>query len=40
LRQERIPVETCGKVIVATSQDEVPRLKTLYERGVAKACRE
>ena len=30
-----IPVETCGKVIVATSQDEVPRLKTLYERGVA-----
>jgi L-2-hydroxyglutarate oxidase LhgO len=30
-----IPVETCGKVIVATSQDELPRLKTLYERGVA-----
>ena len=30
-----ITVETCGKVIVATSQDEVPRLKTLYERGVA-----
>ncbi|PYO23231.1 MAG: L-2-hydroxyglutarate oxidase [Candidatus Rokuibacteriota bacterium] len=30
-----IPVETCGKVSVATSQDEVPRLKTLYERGVA-----
>ncbi|HEY3101499.1 MAG TPA: L-2-hydroxyglutarate oxidase [Methylomirabilota bacterium] len=30
-----IPVETCGKIIVATSQDELPRLKTLYERGVA-----
>ena len=30
-----IPVETCGKVIVATSQDELPRLKALYERGVA-----
>jgi L-2-hydroxyglutarate oxidase LhgO len=30
-----IPVETCGKVIVATSQEELPRLKTLYERGVA-----
>ena len=30
-----IAVQTCGKVIVATSQDEVPRLKTLYERGVA-----
>jgi L-2-hydroxyglutarate oxidase LhgO len=30
-----IAVETCGKVIVATSQAELPRLKTLYERGVA-----
>jgi L-2-hydroxyglutarate oxidase LhgO len=30
-----IEVETCGKVIVATSQEEVPRLKTLYERGTA-----
>ena len=30
-----IAVDTCGKVIVATSQDEMPRLKTLYERGVA-----
>ena len=30
-----IPVDTCGKVIVATSQEELPRLKTLYERGVA-----
>src|SRR5213594_4794641 len=30
-----IAVETCGKVIVATSQEELPRLKTLYERGVA-----
>ena len=30
-----IAVETCGKVIIATSQHEVPRLKTLYERGIA-----
>jgi len=30
-----ISVDTCGKVIVATSQEELPRLKTLYERGVA-----
>jgi L-2-hydroxyglutarate oxidase LhgO len=30
-----IAVETCGKVIVATSQEELPRLQTLYERGVA-----
>jgi L-2-hydroxyglutarate oxidase LhgO len=30
-----IAVETCGKVIIATSDEELPRLKTLYERGVA-----
>ena len=30
-----IAVDTCGKVIVATSEEELPRLKTLYERGVA-----
>jgi L-2-hydroxyglutarate oxidase LhgO len=30
-----IAVQTCGKVIIATSEDEVPRLKTLHERGVA-----
>ena len=30
-----IAVETCGKVIVATSEEEVPRLRTLHERGVA-----
>jgi (S)-2-hydroxyglutarate dehydrogenase len=30
-----IRVERCGKVIVATSPEELPRLATLYERGVA-----
>src|ERR671923_889086 len=30
-----IKYDRCGKVIVATSQDEVGRLKTLYERGTA-----
>jgi L-2-hydroxyglutarate oxidase LhgO len=30
-----IKYDRCGKVIVATSQEEVPRLKTLYERGTA-----
>lgn len=30
-----IKYDRCGKVIVATSDDELPRLKTLYERGVA-----
>ncbi len=30
-----IPVDRCGKVIVATNADEVPRLMTLWERGNA-----
>jgi (S)-2-hydroxyglutarate dehydrogenase len=27
--------ERCGKLIVATNEEELPRLQTLYERGVA-----
>src|SRR5262247_4938521 len=30
-----IRVERCGKVIVATRADELPRLQTLYDRGTA-----
>lgn len=30
-----IPYEECGKLVVATAPDEVPRLKQLHERGVA-----
>ena len=30
-----IGYERCGKVIVATDEEEVPRLNTLYERGTA-----
>lgn len=30
-----IPYENCGKVVVATTEAEVPRLQTLYERGTA-----
>jgi L-2-hydroxyglutarate oxidase LhgO len=30
-----IPYERCGKVIVATRQDELPRLAELHRRGVA-----
>jgi L-2-hydroxyglutarate oxidase LhgO len=30
-----IKVEPCGKVIVATTPEELPRLQTLYERGTA-----
>ena len=33
--QHGIKVDHCGKVIVATRQDELPRLQALYERGTA-----
>lgn len=29
-----IPFEICGKIIVATSQEEIPLLNNLYDRGV------
>jgi L-2-hydroxyglutarate oxidase len=30
-----VPYENCGKAIVATTEDELPRLQMLYERGTA-----
>jgi L-2-hydroxyglutarate oxidase len=36
---ERIPYEICGKVIVATLDEEVPRLETIFERGRANGVR-
>ena len=30
-----VPYERCGKLIVATNKDELPRLQALYERGTA-----
>ncbi|MGE5307080.1 MAG: L-2-hydroxyglutarate oxidase, partial [Alphaproteobacteria bacterium] len=30
-----VPYEICGKIVVATSQDEVPRLEELHRRGLA-----
>ena len=30
-----VPYERCGKLIVATSEKELPPLQTLYERGTA-----
>jgi L-2-hydroxyglutarate oxidase LhgO len=32
-QQHNIPHEICGKVVVATSEEELPRLKTLFDRG-------
>jgi L-2-hydroxyglutarate oxidase len=33
--EEGVPYDTCGKVIVATDESEVPRLDSLMERGKA-----
>jgi len=34
-REHNIPYEICGKVIVATTDEEIPRLQSLLERGQA-----
>ena len=34
-QEHDIPHEICGKVIVATEADEIPRLENIYQRGVA-----
>ena len=34
-----VPYEICGKTVVATSQDEVPRLEELYRRGLANGLK-
>ena len=30
-----VPFQRCGKVVVATSEAELPQLETLYQRGLA-----
>jgi L-2-hydroxyglutarate oxidase len=34
-RQHGVPFEECGKLVVATSPEEVPRLEQLHQRGIA-----
>lgn len=38
-RQRSIPHEICGKIVVAVSEEEIPRLRTLQERGTANGLR-
>ncbi len=38
-REEDIPHEICGKVIVATSDAEIPQLLKIYERGIANGVK-
>ena len=33
--EHNVPFEQCGKIVVATEPDEIPRLHALFERGVA-----
>lgn len=37
--EQDLPVDVCGKVIVATRPEELPRLEALYERGRANGLR-
>ncbi|HEY3245342.1 MAG TPA: L-2-hydroxyglutarate oxidase, partial [Phycisphaerae bacterium] len=34
-RRHEVPLEVCGKVVVATDESELPRLEELYRRGTA-----
>ena len=38
--QNGVPYEICGKVVVATSQSELPRLEELHRRGQANGLRD
>lgn len=38
--QNSVPYEICGKVVVATAEEELPRLDELYRRGVANGLRD
>ncbi|MEJ2003400.1 MAG: L-2-hydroxyglutarate oxidase [Cyclobacteriaceae bacterium] len=38
-RQNEIPFELCGKVVVATKQSEVPLMETLFQRGQRNGLR-
>ncbi|XP_041827301.1 L-2-hydroxyglutarate dehydrogenase, mitochondrial [Melanotaenia boesemani] len=38
--KKRIPYKRCGKLIVAVEQDEIPRLKALYVRGMKNNVRD
>jgi (S)-2-hydroxyglutarate dehydrogenase len=34
-RDHKVPFEECGKLVLATSAEEVPRLEQLHQRGIA-----
>jgi (S)-2-hydroxyglutarate dehydrogenase len=38
-QRHQVPYELCGKTVVATYQDEIPRLLNLFERGTANGLK-
>jgi L-2-hydroxyglutarate oxidase len=38
--KEGIPYELCGKIVVATEENELPRLENLYQRGIQNGLTE
>jgi (S)-2-hydroxyglutarate dehydrogenase len=38
-REHRLPYEQCGKIVLATSPEELPRLDSLWERGNANGLK-
>lgn len=38
--ENAVPYEICGKVVVATSQEELPRLEELHRRGTANSLKD
>lgn len=38
--KKELPYKKCGKLIVATEQEEIPRLQALYERGMKNNVRD
>lgn len=39
-RENNIPYDLCGKVIVATQQSEIPQLNMLFERGIQNGLKD
>ncbi|MDX1628837.1 MAG: FAD-dependent oxidoreductase, partial [Fulvivirga sp.] len=38
-QKHEVPYELCGKIVVATSEKEVPQMQTLAERGAANGLK-
>ena len=36
--EHNLPYKRCGKLIVATREEELPRLDALWDRAIANGC--